>query len=147
MDQAPQQVIEIAANLDDVTGEVIGMAIDTLLAEGALDAWATPIGMKKSRPGVMVTLLAAIEDRDRIARRLMELTGTFGVRFRPWERLVLDRRHEIVHTEFGSVRIKVGTLDGQVISSKPEFGDVRKAAEARGVTVRRVLEAVAKATR
>lgn len=142
MDQALTQVVEIAANVDDVSGELIGSAAEVLLAEGALDVWTTPIGMKKNRPGVMISLLCKPEDRERFARRLMELTGTFGVRHRIWDRLVLERRHEAVRTEYGVIRVKVGTLDGQTIATKPEFEDVRAAAERHGVSARRVLDAV-----
>ena len=144
MEQPPTQVIEIAANIDDAGGELIGAAVDTLLAEGALDAWTTAIGMKKNRPGVTVSLLCKPEDRDRLSRRLMELTGTFGVRFRGWDRLVLERRHQTIRTDYGVIRIKVGSLDGHTVASKPEFEDVKRAAESHGVTVRQVLDAVAK---
>ena len=142
MTSSAVQVFEIAANLDDVSGEVVGAAVEALLAEGALDCWTTAIGMKKDRPGVMVSVLCNAEERDRLARRLIELTGSFGVRFREWDRLVLDRRHETVQTPYGPIRLKVGSLDGREMAVKPEFEDVRRAAEAQGVTVRRVLEAV-----
>lgn len=133
-------VFEIVANLDDASGEVIGAAVESLLAEGALDAWTTAIGMKKDRPGVMVSLLCKAEDRDRLARRLIELTGSFGVRFREWDRLVLDRRHETAQTPYGPIRLKVGSLDGRVVASKPEFEDVLRAAQSHGIPVRQVLD-------
>lgn len=141
MPQPPTQVVELAANLDDVTGELAGDAVEALLAEGALDVWTTPIGMKKNRPGVMLCLLCAEDDRERLARRMIELTGTFGVRWRPWQRLVLQRDHEQVETRFGPLRLKVGRLDGQVMVAKPEFEDVRQAAASHGTTVRQVMEA------
>ena len=139
MDQAAEQVVEIVANVDDATGEVIGVAVETLLAEGALDVWTTPITMKKNRPGVMVSLLCAEREKDRLSRRLIELTGSFGVRYRTWDRLVLRRHHETVQTPYGPIRIKVGTLDGQAIVRKPEFADLRSAAESHGVSIRQVL--------
>ena len=142
MNSPPTHVVEIAANLDDASGEVIGAAVETLLIEGALDVWTSAISMKKQRPGVMVSLLCAPEDRDRLARRLMELTGSFGVRYRPWDRLVLDRRHETAQTPFGPIRIKIGSLDGQAIAAKPEYEDVHRAAQTHGVTLRQVLESV-----
>jgi hypothetical protein len=150
MDQASTQVMEIVCNLDDVTGEVIGAAVDALLEAGALDVWTTPITMKKQRPGVMLSLLCQTEEREKFARRVMELTGSFGVRFRAWGRMVLERRHETVPTEFGPVRLKVGTMEGRIVSVKPEFEDVRELAARSGrdvVTVMSAAKAAAEAWR
>jgi hypothetical protein len=119
----------------------VGEAIDALLADGALDAWTVPIGMKKNRPGVCLSLLCETDRRDALARRLIELTGSFGVRYRSWSRLVLDRRHETVSTAYGEVRLKVGRLDGRDLVRKVEFDDARRAAEATGVSVRTVIDA------
>lgn len=141
MQQSETQVIEIVANIDDVTGEVIGQAIDALLADGALDCWTTPIMMKKQRPGVQLNVLIAADQRDAITRRIMELTGTFGVRFREWDRMVLDRRHETIDTPYGSVRVKIGSLGGKDVSRKVEFDDAAQAAAKHGVPVRVVIAA------
>lgn len=141
MSATPTQVIEIAANLDDASGEVIGAAIDALLEAGALDVWTTPIGMKKQRPGVCLSLLCEPEKRDLLARCLIELTGSFGVRFRPWDRLIVERRHETVATAYGDLRVKVGQLDGRDVVHKIEYDDAKRAAVAAGVSVRSVLEA------
>ncbi len=126
----PTQVTEIVVNLDDVTGELLGEAQRALLAAGALDVWTTAIQMKKGRPGVMLSLLCDQGKRDALARLVIELTGSFGVRFREWGRLVLDRRHVTVDTRFGKVQIKVGELDGKIIIARPEFEDVKKLADA-----------------
>lgn len=141
MDESVRQVVEVAANVDDVTGEVAGHAIAQLLDDGALDAWATPITMKKGRPALTIALLAVAEDRDRLARRLIELTGSFGVRYRPWDRLVLDRRHQTVQTTFGPVRVKVGSLGGDDVAAKVEFDDAAALADSAGVPVRVVIDA------
>lgn len=141
MDQPPTQVVEIACNLDDASGEVVGAAIDTLLEAGALDAWVTPITMKKHRPGVTLSVLCESGLMDTMARLVIELTGTFGVRYRDWSRVVLDRRHETVTTRYGDLRIKVGSMHGKVILAKPEYDDVAAAAERHGVSVRRVMDA------
>jgi len=138
---APTAVTEIAVNLDDLSGELIGEAQRALLDAGALDVWATPIQMKKQRPGVMLSLLCEAGKRDELARLVIELTGSFGVRYRDWGRLVLDRRHVEVETRFGSVRVKVGELDGETIVVRPEFEDAKKLADAKGVTAREVMEA------
>lgn len=141
MTAAPTEVIEIAANVDDASGEVIGAAVDALLEAGALDVWTAPIGMKKNRPAVCLSLLCEPDQRDALARRVIELTGSFGVRYRAWSRLVVDRRHETVNTRYGPVRIKVGRLDGRDAVRKVEFDDARRAAEAAGVSVGAVIDA------
>lgn len=142
---APHRVVELVVNLDDVTGEVIGHAVQTLLDEGALDAWTTAIQMKKQRPGVQLSVLAREADAAPTARRLLELTGSFGVRYRPWDRLVLDREHTQVDTPYGPLPVKVGSLEGQIIAARPEFEPARAAAQQAGVPVRTVLDAAAQA--
>lgn len=141
MEQALTQVVEISTNLDDVTGEVVGAAIATLLDAGALDAWTTPIGMKGGRPGIQLSVLCDPAKRDVTAEQMLDLTGAFGVRYRTWDRLVLERRHETVNTRFGEIRIKVGSLHGRVITAKPEFGDVATVAGQKGVSVREAISA------
>jgi uncharacterized protein (DUF111 family) len=134
-------VIELALNLDDATPQVVAHAIDTLLDRGALDAWATPITMKKNRPATLLAALVRPDDRDRLAALALQLTGSMGVRFTPHDRLVLDRHHEPVDTPFGPVRIKVGSLDGHTLTRTPEHDDARDAAHRHGVPLRTVLDA------
>jgi len=138
-DPSPTSVTEIAVNLDDATGEVIGAAIDALLDAGALDVWTTPIGMKKQRPGICLSLLCPPEECQRLAELVLELTGAFGCRFRAWDRLVLDRRHETLDTALGPMCIKVGSLGGRVINAKPEYDDAAALAAQHGIPVREAL--------
>lgn len=135
-----EPVWELATNLDDVTGELIAAAMEALLAEGALDVWCVPLTMKKGRPGVMLCLLCAAADRDGLARRVLELTGSLGVRYRAWERLVLDRRFVTLDTLAGPVQAKVGEHDGHVVTIRPEYEDVKRAAALAGLDVRSVYE-------
>lgn len=141
LDAAATRVVELVVNLDDTTGEVVGHTAQTLLAEGALDVWTTPIQMKKQRPGVMLSVLAAPEDAQAMAKRILQLTGSFGVRFRDWDRLVLDREHVTAATRYGDVPIKLGRLDGKLLTAQPEFDAVRDLADAAGVTVRQAMRA------
>jgi pyridinium-3,5-bisthiocarboxylic acid mononucleotide nickel chelatase len=141
LNPTPTEVTEIVVNLDDVTGEVLGDAQRTLLAAGALDVWTSAIQMKKGRPGVMLSLLCEQSKCDELAGLVIELTGSFGVRFRDFGRVVLERRHVTVDTRFGKVRIKVGELGGKIVVASPEFEDVRRLAQEAGASVREVLEA------
>ena len=138
---AAEDVVEVAVNLDDVSAEVLGDAQQRLLDAGALDVWTVPLGMKKQRPGVMLCLLCAPAQRAELTRQVLELTGSFGVRYRHWQRLVLDRRHETVTTRYGPVRLKVGTLDGRVVVVRPEYEDVAALARTSGAPLRQVMAA------
>lgn len=134
-------VIELAVNVDDATPEVLGHAQQALLAAGALDVWTVAIGMKKQRPGVCLTVLAEQPLAEGLAVKMLELTGSFGVRRRAWDRLTLDRSEDRVQTEYGQVRIKVGTLKGRIIVAKPEYEDARQLSEKHHVPLRQVLAA------
>ncbi|MEM6391974.1 MAG: nickel insertion protein [Planctomycetota bacterium] len=134
-------VVELATNLDDTTGEAVAHAIQNLLDRGALDAWATPITMKKGRPGVTLSVLCHADDHLALADHLLALTGSLGVRFRPWDRLVLDRHHTPVDTPFGTIRIKVGSRLNQPLTVKPEYEDAAAAAAAHGVPLHTVQQA------
>lgn len=123
-DDPPTRVVELAVNLDDVTGEQVGAAIDRLLQAGALDAWATPITMKKGRPGITLSVLAREDQRDALAKQLIEDTGSLGVRYRDWDRLVLDRAFHQRETPLGKLQLKAGSLAGQPLTVKPEFDHV-----------------------
>ena len=134
-------VIELSANLDDCTGEVLGATIEKLLAAGCLDAWATPAVMKKSRPAWVLSALCSPADAAEAERLIFTETTTFGVRRRTCTRTKLLRRHETVETPYGPVRIKLGERDGRAVTASPEFEDCRRAAEAHHVSVRHVMAA------
>jgi len=140
-------VVELSANLDDCTGEMIGCAIEKLLAGGALDAWAAPITTKKSRPGWMLTALCAPASADAAEAVLLAETTTFGVRRRTLDRTKLDRSHRAVETPYGPIRVKIGARGGRVLTASPEFSDCAAAAEAHQVPVKEVLAAAAAAYR
>jgi pyridinium-3,5-bisthiocarboxylic acid mononucleotide nickel chelatase len=134
-------VIELTANIDDVSGEVLGSTIEKLLSIGCLDAWASPATMKKSRPGWVLSALVHPAERAAAEALLFEETPTFGIRRRTCERVKLARRHETVETPYGPIRVKVGSRDGSDLSASPEFEDCRQAAESHHVSVREVVAA------
>ncbi len=124
---ATEALVELAANLDDVSGEVLGHALDELLTAGALDAWAAPIVMKKGRPAHTLMALCRPDDVTRLADRIARLTGTLGLRARPVVRTALERHTSTVHVSGHAVSVKHGPH-----RSKPEWSDVVAAAEALG---------------
>jgi uncharacterized protein (TIGR00299 family) protein len=139
-ERTPADAVLLETNLDDATGQVVARALERALEEGALDAWSVPATMKKGRPGVVVSLLAAPEDVSRLEALLFRETPTLGVRRRPVARTVLARRHVSVATPWGDVRVKVReTEDGP--RGTPEHDDCLRVAEAAGVALRDVIDA------
>ncbi len=138
-------LVELAANIDDATGEILGATLEKLLTAGCLDAWAQPAVAKKSRPAWVLTALCGQADVAAMERLIFTETTTFGIRRRPCTRSKLARQFETVETPFGPVRMKLGTLGEQIVTASPEFVDCRAAAEAHGVAVRTVMDAARKA--
>jgi len=130
----------LEANLDDMNPQIYGYFLEKALAAGALDVFATPVQMKKNRPGMLVTVLCKPEDESNFREMLFAETTTLGVRTYTAERRVLARQWETVHTAFGEVRIKVARLNGHIRQASPEFEDCRKLAEAKNVPLQRVMD-------
>jgi len=139
--------VELAVNLDDCTGEVIGATIGKLLAVGAMDAWASPAVMKKSRPAWVLSVLCGPGDAPAMEEILFVETTTLGVRRRACSRTKLIRRHETVETPYGAIRVKIGARAGTDVTASPEFADAAAAAEANGVSIKEVLAAAVEAYR
>ena len=130
----------LEANLDDMNPQIYGYFLEKALAAGALDVFATPVQMKKNRPGMLVTVLSKPEDEAKFHEMLFAETTTLGVRTYTAERRVLARQWETVRTTFGEVRIKVARLNGHIRQASPEFEDCRKLAEAKNVPLQRVMD-------
>ncbi len=133
--------VVIETNLDDATGELMAHAIDQLLCAGALDAWATPITMKKGRPAVTLSAMAPAARADAIAATLLGETTSLGVRRYDVARTERPRRIVELVTKFGPIAIKVSEGPFGPAQVKPEFDACAKAAAAHGVPVREVIAA------
>ena len=137
-----ETVLELRCNLDDMTAENIGFAMERLLEAGALDVWTQAIGMKKNRPGTTLCVLCKPSDRETMVALLFRHTTTLGVREAALRRTVLDRKVETVQTRFGPVRRKVAEGYG-IRREKYEYEDLAKIAREQGLTletVRAVLD-------
>jgi len=144
LDQQPGDVVEvISTTIDDLDPRLFGPLVEDLLAADALEVTLHPVFAKKGRPATEVVVLSP--PKPAVVRALSELlfreTTTFGLRVRRERRTVLDRRFRTVPTEFGDVVVKDGLLQGVLVTSQPEFDSCAALAEARGVPVRRVLDA------
>ncbi|MCK6587338.1 MAG: nickel pincer cofactor biosynthesis protein LarC [Polyangiaceae bacterium] len=142
---ASHMVIE--ANVDDMTGEMAGHAIEALFAAGALDAWAAPITMKKGRPALTIAALAPAPQADAVAGALLRETTSIGVRKIPVSRTERPRRIVSVETPFGRVRVKISEGPFGPPQIKPEFDDCAAAARTHGVPVREVVAAASAAVK
>jgi len=131
----------VETNLDNVSGELVGYLFEKLFAAGAVDVYTTAIQMKKSRPGLKVSVLAAPSRRAAVEEVLLRETPTFGVRRTLMERSKLGRSEVAVLTSYGRIRVKVGTLGGETLKASPEYEDCRAAAEKHGVPLAKIAEA------
>ena len=118
-----------------MSGEAVGFALERLLEAGALDTYTVPIGMKKSRPGVMLTCMCRSEQRDEMLRLLFRHTTTLGVREYTCARYTLQRSIRSVETGHGPVRVKTAEGWG-VRREKPEYEDLARIARERGISLR-----------
>ena len=137
-------VWELCCNLDDMTPEACGFAMDTLLEAGALDVYFTPIQMKKNRPAVLLSCLCRAEDKAKMTKLLFRHTTTLGVRERLWERQILRRSQRIVETSCGTVRVKEARGFG-VCRKKAEFEDLARIAAENQISLREAAELAAQA--
>lgn len=132
-------VLELSCNVDDMTAEEIGFAMERLFDAGALDVYTIPIGMKKSRPGTLIRVLCRPEDREAMTGLLFRHTTTLGVREATLRRHTLERKAETVDGPCGPVRRKVSAGYG-VTRSKYEFEDLAAIARAKGLSLREAME-------
>ena len=137
---AKETITVLEANLDDLSPQVLAYAMERLLAEGALDVFSVPVQMKKSRPGALLTVLAKMEDANRLTKLIFAETTTLGVRRRQEQRQTLSRRWETVDTMWGPVRIKIANMNGSISNYAPEYEDCRTLAEAQHVPLRTVMQ-------
>lgn len=135
-----EEIVVLEANLDDLNPQIIGYTMDRLLAEGALDAFTTPVQMKKGRPGTLLTVLAKTQDEAKLRGILFYESSTLGVRSRREQRHSLVRRHETVQTQWGEVRIKVGSMGGPDSNTAPEYEDCRRIASEHKVALKTVMQ-------
>ncbi|MHC4941192.1 MAG: nickel pincer cofactor biosynthesis protein LarC [Planctomycetota bacterium] len=132
---------QMECDVDDATPQVLGHLLGTLLDAGALDATLAAVQMKKSRPGTRISVLARAESVAAVEEILFREGTTLGVRRHPVVRTELPRKIRRVKTKYGTVRIKVGLLGGEVVHVAPEYEDCRKLAREHGVALRTVTRA------
>lgn len=137
-DEQADRVLELSCNLDDMTPEETGYAFERLFEAGALDVFTIPVGMKKNRPGTLLTCLCREKDRETILRQIFLHTTTLGIRENICSRYTLQRSEHMIETKFGSIHIKTSSGYG-VKREKAEYDDIAKIAREQGISLRDVI--------
>jgi pyridinium-3,5-bisthiocarboxylic acid mononucleotide nickel chelatase len=127
-------VVELCCNLDDMTPEAIGFAIERLCEAPALDVYTIPIGMKKGRPGTMLCCLVHPEDAQAVSAAILRHTTTLGVREHTCSRTTLERRMNTIPSEWGNLHIKEAFGQG-VRNQKVEYDDAARVAKTEGISL------------
>jgi len=138
---SPDAIWQIDANVDDMSSELCAPALDAMFAAGALDAWWTPITMKKGRPALTLSALATFDKRGAVIAAILRETTSIGVRYQQLERTTLERSFVEVTTRFGIIPIKVARDGNLVINAAPEYEACARAAKAHDVAVKAVYAA------
>jgi hypothetical protein len=144
---ATDDLVEIAANIDDLNPQIYSHLSDRLFAAGARDVTLTPTIMKKGRPAVTLSVLAEAASRDHIAQLIFTETSTIGLRFHPVSRLKLERKTIEAQTRFGSIRVKVSGDGAMPTTVAPEYDDCQRAALAHDAPLKLVMEEALAAAR
>ena len=139
---ANETIVQAETTIDDMSPQLYEPLMERLLAAGALDVFLTPVIMKRSRPGVVVTVLCEQTRVDDLAAALFQETSTIGVRWSSMQRRRLPREMVTLNTSYGPIPFKVSRLDGRVVTVTPEFADVVRVAREKGRAVREVLDQV-----
>ncbi len=139
---ADETIVQAETTIDDMSPQLYEPLMERLLAAGALDVFLTPVVMKRSRPGVVVTVLCEHARVDALADALFQETSTIGVRWSSLQRRRLPREMVTLATTYGPISFKVSRLAGRVITVTPEFADVVRVAREKGLAVREVLDQV-----
>lgn len=136
-----KEILAIECTIDDMNPQGYGYLMERLFDAGAREVFYTPVQMKKDRPGVLVTVIAATGLLNELSRILFEETTTIGLRYRTLQRIELERETRKVRTRYGKVRVKVSSLDGRVTQVQPEYEDCRKLAARRKVPLKEIQAA------
>lgn len=133
------QVIQLVCNIDDMTGEEIGYAMEQIMEAGARDVYTQSCLMKKSRPGIVLNVLGKPEDEDNLVRAIFMHTTTIGIRRMACERHILEREISTRNTPWGKVHVKTSSGYG-IKRNKPEYEDLKRIAQDNEISILEVIE-------
>lgn len=137
----------VETNIDDMSPQVSGYLMERLFSAGARDVFFTPVQMKKSRPGVLLTVLTDAVNKMKIIDMIFEESTSIGIRFYPVERHCLERKTVKVKTPWGPISVKISLRGGRAVNAQPEYEECRLLAERKKVPLKKVMEEAAAALR
>ena len=143
-DVVEEEAVMLECNLDDMSPESYSHVMDLLFAAGAADVFITPLVMKKSRPGHMLSVLCNHDTAGNMKEILFRESSSIGLREQVLKKSILRREIVIVHTRYGDVEVKRSYWKGRVVNEKPEFEQCRKLALEHGVTLEEISKEVSK---
>ena len=143
-DVVEEEAVMLECNLDDMSPESYSHVMDLLFAAGAADVFITPLVMKKSRPGHMLSVLCNQDKAGNMKEILFRESSSIGLREQVLKKSILRREIVIVHTSYGDVEVKRSYWKGRVVNEKPEFEQCRKLALEHGVTLEEISKEVSK---
>jgi pyridinium-3,5-bisthiocarboxylic acid mononucleotide nickel chelatase len=120
---AQQTVSVLETQVDDLNPQAIGYLFEALFEAGAMDVFTQAIGMKKSRPGVLLTVICPPDKTTACEAVMFRETTTLGIRHSTQQRSTLDREFQTVETEYGTVQVKISSRDGEIVTVQPEYED------------------------
>jgi uncharacterized protein (TIGR00299 family) protein len=132
------QVTVLECEIDDMNPQIFGALMETLYSAGALEVFYAAVQMKKNRPGTLMTVVARPEDRETMTEIVFRESTTIGVRYQELARECLDREMVTVTTPLGPVRFKVARRGGRLFNAQPEFDDLAKLSQERGIPIKDV---------
>jgi uncharacterized protein (DUF111 family) len=118
--------------------------MEKLFKEGALDVFLAQILMKKGRPGIKLSVLSKVADKELLMKTILRETTTIGIRFYEVSRVVLQRETKLVNTEFGKVRVKFSRLGDDILKAAPEYEDCKRIAKKLKIPLIEVMERIKK---
>ena len=139
--QAKEKIGIIETTIDDATPELLAYLADRLLAAGASDVYRTQVQMKKGRIGTQLTVLCTPSRAPELRKLVFTESTTLGLRYHEEEKFILARTLIPVETEWGEIRVKLGTLAGEIVNAAPEYEDCRLIAERHSIPLKQVMRA------
>ena len=139
-----REIVQIEFNIDDMNPELYENLLEELFDAGALDAFMTNVVMKKSRTGVVVTVISPYELLDKMSEVIFKNSTTIGIRYHKKDRICLEREIIKMDTIYGKIRVKNTIFKGEIINSKPEYEDCKAVAKAEGISLKEVYNSILK---
>ena len=133
------QITELSCNIDDMTGEKIAFAMEKLFEAGALEVYTIPVGMKKSRPGILLSVMCNEAKKDEMVSLIFKHTTTLGIRENVSKRYTLKREIVKKETPFGEIRIKKSEGFG-VVREKYEYEDLARIANEKNISIDEIIK-------